>query len=81
MATNEDEPPPPLTMKQAVAAFYGRTVEAVTDTGPDLRLRVFILILVMIVCLSTAPYPANVIGTVAGVMLSFSAPVRRRPLK
>ena len=78
MATNEAEELPQASPLEAAQTWLVGATRAVTDTGPGLPLRVWVLMVVIGVACVVAPFPANVIGVAATVALAMSAPARAR---
>jgi hypothetical protein len=56
-------------------------VAAATDTDEGFHLRTLVLLVVLAICVATAPPPASFIGIVAAVLISVSAPARYRGRK
>ena len=79
VATNDFEEPAPPTFAENLQRFVGGSVAVVTDTGPaTVPLRIWLLLVIIGACCTTAPLPVNVIGVIGSIALALSVVPRRR---
>lgn len=78
MVTNELEPDKEPTGLAAAQLWMTGAVAQVTDTDSGMRLRTWLLLIVVGLCCLAAPFPVNAIGVGASLALAMSAPARVR---